>query len=210
MEVHNIVADGSLYKELDRDGLIEVIEERTEYHVSKEKTTKSAVILDMGEEYDNVVIYKTGSYAIKSGTKDSLFNTHAEFVDLMIELGVLEIDPEFDTNNIVATHQSRFNSVNLPKLAIAYPEVCEYEPEQYPAVIYKPEDKPYTVNIYSNGKFSICAEGFDELDESVPHTEALINEVYEEPDTEGINLDDVSFDIDDIKRLKEESNLDFD
>lgn len=185
MEVHNIVADGSLYKELDRDGLMSVIEDRTEYTVEKDKATKSAVVIDMGDDYDDVVVYKKGSYAIKSGDKESLFNTHAEFVDLMIEFGVMEDNPNFDTNNVVATHESRFESINLGKLYQENPELCRYEPENYPALICTPEDKPFSINMYSTGTFSICADSFESLDEAVPYAENLVQDMLDKQEANG-------------------------
>lgn len=184
MDVHNIVADGTLHKSIDRDGMLDYLKNNTDYKISKEDTTKSAVVVNMGEEYDDVVIYKGGSYAIKSGSKSSLFTTHKKFVDCMLELDIMNEPPEFSTNNIVATHKSKFDDINLPELAMKYPLKMEYEPSQYPAVIYAPDDKDYSVNIYSTGTLSICATDFDALDRCVDVTEELVESVEIETDYE--------------------------
>jgi len=76
------------------------------------------------------------------------------------------IKPKIKVQNIVASGSINF-SLNLNVLALTL-ENTEYEPEQFPGLVYKLVDPPATFLLFSNGKL-VCTGTKDrkQLEESM-------------------------------------------
>lgn len=105
-----------------------------------------------------IVVYRSGKYIITgSKSHEQLTETCNQFLRALRELGILDRaeDRSFCVQNIVCTADLK-RSVNLSALAIELGlEATEYEPEQFPGLIYRPSDFPSVLIIFSSGKVVI-------------------------------------------------------
>lgn len=112
-----------------------------------------------------ITIYRSGKYIISGcSTLEQLYETNDTF---LMQLSKLEIvaansDPEFAVQNVVCTGQLN-NTVDLNTLSIALGlESVEYEPEQFPGLIYRPADYTAVLLVFATGK--IVVTGASEVD----------------------------------------------
>lgn len=102
-----------------------------------------------------VTVYRSGNYIITgSKTHEQLETTRNQFLRALSKLDILETveDSSFHVQNVVCTADLE-RSINLSTLAIALGlEATEYEPEQFPGLIYRPSDLPSVLLIFASGK----------------------------------------------------------
>jgi transcription initiation factor TFIID TATA-box-binding protein len=100
-------------------------------------------------------------------------DTNEEFLEHLTEFGIIdsELDPDFIVQNVVCTAYLG-HSVNLNALAIGLGlEAVEYEPEQFPGLVYRPT----VLLLFANGKVvvteapdvQIAEEAFSSLESQV-------------------------------------------
>jgi len=103
-----------------------------------------------------ITVYRTGSFQIR-GTEnpDRLFKVKSDFVDKLHQVG-------FETSNVSFEHQNTVfmenlnEEVNLETLAITLGlENVEYEPEQFPGLIFRPSELGTVVLVFASGKMII-------------------------------------------------------
>jgi transcription initiation factor TFIID TATA-box-binding protein len=86
-----------------------------------------------------------------------LYETNDAFVKTLSELDIVdgETAPGFTAQNVVCTAQFD-DSVDLNILSIALGlESVEYEPEQFPDLIYRLADRSAVLLVFANGKIVI-------------------------------------------------------
>lgn len=92
----------------------------------------------------------TGSQSIEK-TKEAL----AGLLDEFDELGLEYDDPEVNVQNIVGV-ANLDEPLNLNAIAIGFGlENTEYEPEQFPGLVYRMEDHPTVALLFGSGKMVI-------------------------------------------------------
>lgn len=105
-----------------------------------------------------VTLYRTGSYHIVGvETEDALAEAREELIERLETLNIdVNLDDDgFDVRNIVCTADYG-RSVNLNALAIGLGlENVEYEPEQFPGLVYRPESHDTVVLVFGSGKLVI-------------------------------------------------------
>ncbi len=90
-----------------------------------------------------------------------------EIIKILAKIGVnITIKPEITVQNVVASGDI-YLDLNLNELAMQL-ENTEYEPEQFPGLVYKLIDARATFLLFSNGKI-VCTgtRGAKEVDEAV-------------------------------------------
>jgi transcription initiation factor TFIID TATA-box-binding protein len=150
IEIVNIAASGDLGREIDIQRLVEDIE----IPVANYDPDFNASFLRFDEEASELVIlYTSGKYILRGGDSyDSMETLHNRFVELLGDVGIDVDDVQYEIKNVVCVADLERN-VDLNQLAILLGmEAVEYEPEQFPGLVYRPTDSPCVLLIFSTGK----------------------------------------------------------
>lgn len=168
-EVVNVVASGTLGRELNLHAVIEDIEAIEITSQGSEYRTPTAYIRQY-ERGPLVAIYESGSYHI-SGAKSvkEAEDTMDWLLGELDRMGIEDVDASFDIKNVVVVGDLE-ESVNLNALSIRFGlEQVEYEPEQFPGMIYRPDRLDSVFLIFASGRVVIPGSsstkmGFDAFD----------------------------------------------
>lgn len=175
VKIVNVVASGALGIELDLERLTDDIGETlARYDPDK----YPGMYLRLNENTPLVTVYRTGKYIITGAQSEAeSYSLRERLLDLFFEINVIE-EPEdewFEIQNYVCTAELE-QSLNLNALAIGLGlEKVEYEPEQFPGLIYRPESADGVVLLFSNGRvvitgcqnINVSEEIFSELTKTI-------------------------------------------
>jgi len=176
LTVQNIVATASLGKPVSLTKLARS-NSNTEYNpeqfpglVLRIKVPKSAVL-----------VFSSGNL-VCTGTKSiaQVKEVITQVIKQLAKIGVKITDkPKITVQNIVASGSIDLK-LNLNYLALAL-ENTEYEPEQFPGLVYKLVEPNATFLLFSNGKL-VCTgtKNKKQLDESMTILESNIKEALED------------------------------
>lgn len=150
IKIQNIVATAALGKTIDLDKVIEKVE-NTEYEpeqfpgiVFRTKDPKAATLI-----FSSGKIVCTGTRTIGDAEK-----VVKKVIRLLKDADVsITKPPKIQIENIVASAALNIHP-NLDKLAFEF-ENSEYEPEQFPGLIYRMTENKLVFLIFSSGKI-IC------------------------------------------------------
>lgn len=163
LKIQNIVATTSLGKPVSLTKLARS-QSNTEYNPEQ----FPGLVLRIKEPKSAVLVFSSGNL-VCTGTKS--VSQVKEVIDAVIKqiakIGIKITDkPKITVQNIVASGSVDFK-LNLNVLALQL-ENTEYEPEQFPGLVYKLVDPPATFLLFSNGKL-VCTGTKDrkQLDESM-------------------------------------------
>lgn len=174
LEVVNVVGSGDINRELD---LEQVARDADVYEANYEEGTGS-VFLKVNEGSGLVILYRSGKYIVRGGKEfEKLYRTNDEFLEVLQDLGVIEEshNPSFGINNLVFVGDLG-HTVELEALVIQLGlENAEFEPEQFPGLVYRPEEFDCVLLVFGSGKVSIT--GSDDVDEAVEAFRFLEQEV---------------------------------
>jgi len=150
-----MVGSGSLNAELDLETLSEEIgQPRARYDPEK----YPGMYLRFEEDAPLITLYRTGKYIITGPTsKAELFDLRERFLTFLSNIGVIEnaTDEWFSVQNYVCTEDLN-QTLNLNALAIGLGlEHTEYEPEQFPGLIYRPPEQDGVVLLFATGRIVI-------------------------------------------------------
>jgi transcription initiation factor TFIID TATA-box-binding protein len=150
LEVVNAVGSGDLGIEIDLHQLTADVEE---VEFDPDKYPGAYVRLDAVEPL--ITVYRTGKYIITGSTsEEEAYSCRKRFLELLSDKGVLDTpdDNWFSMQNYVCTGE--LDQVqNLNALAIGLGlEYTEYEPEQFPGLVFRPDDHPVVILIFASGK----------------------------------------------------------
>ena len=175
------VGGGKLSRELDLDELArdlnvtELQHEPSEYH---------GIIARFSESGPAVLIYRSGSFSV-SGAESlkELHNTFNRFEgEMRALLGEIEYEIEFEVRNLVhrttVPVKETVASLNLNALTIGLEvENVEYEPEQFPGLMYRPPDLPGLYLIFASGE--LVSTGHADPDIALDGIEEVSNRILE-------------------------------
>ncbi|MDB2239193.1 TATA-box-binding protein [Halorubrum ezzemoulense] len=174
LEIVNIVGSGNLGHELD---LEQISQDINVYEANYEKNTGS-VFLRIDEDSGLVILYRTGKYIVRGGKEfEKLYRTNEKLIDLLIDLGVLKekFNQNMEVNNLVFVGDLD-HSVELELLVIQLGlENAEFEPEQFPGLIYRPSDFNCVLLVFGSGKVVIT--GSASIEEATEAFESLSQEI---------------------------------
>jgi transcription initiation factor TFIID TATA-box-binding protein len=174
VKIVNVVGSGSLDAEFDLERVAADIGSIAEYDPDK----YPGMYLRFGEDAPLITVYRTGKYIVTGA--DSEEGAHAireRFLDLLAnnEMIAEPVDKWFRIQNLVCTAELG-ESLNLNALAIGLGlEKTEYEPEQFPGLIYRPTRADSVVLLFASGRVVIT--GSPDLDAAEETFAALQDEV---------------------------------
>lgn len=149
-KIQNIVATTALEKPVPLTKLA-----RTQPNTEYNPETFPGLVLRIKEPKSAVLVFSSGNL-VCTGTKSvaQVRQVIEEVIEQLKKVNVnVTIKPKIKVQNIVASG-SIFLQLNLNYLALEM-ENTEYEPEQFPGLVYKLEDPSATFLLFSNGKL-VC------------------------------------------------------
>jgi transcription initiation factor TFIID TATA-box-binding protein len=173
LKIQNIVATTSLGKDVPLTKLAKTLS-NTEYNpeqfpglVLRVKKPKSAVLV-----FSSGNLVCTGTKSIAQ-VKEVIQEDIKQLKKIVVRV---TITPKITVQNIVASGSIDVN-LNLNYLALEL-ENTEYEPEQFPGLVYKLEDPTATFLLFSNGKL-VCTgtKNKEQLEDSMKQLNKTIKEI---------------------------------
>ena len=149
-ELVNAVGGGGLSQEFDLQRLYEAFDGE---EVRYDPEYWPGLYLRFTADSPAIMIFRTGKYNIAGADSiRDLNETNEEFLGHIQELGIEIKDNSFEIRNLVFLDKYS-KDLNLDKLVIALGlENAEYEPEQFPGILYRPPNTKGTFMIFRNGK----------------------------------------------------------
>jgi len=163
LKVQNIVATTSLGKPVSLTQLAKT-QSNTEYNPEQ----FPGLVLRIKEPKSAVLVFSSGNL-VCTGTKSvaQVKEVIEQVIKQIAKIGVKITDkPKITVQNIVASGSIKLN-LNLNYLALHLGNT-EYEPEQFPGLVYKLTDPTATFLLFSNGKL-VCTgtKNKQQLEESM-------------------------------------------
>jgi transcription initiation factor TFIID TATA-box-binding protein len=174
VKIVNVVGSGSLDAEFNLERVTADISSIAEYDPNK----YPGMYIRFEEDAPLITVYRTGKYIVTGA--DSVQEAHTireRFLSLLAKNGMIPTpdDEWFRIQNLVCTAELG-ESLNLNALAIGLGlEKTEYEPEQFPGLIYRPSGADSVILLFSSGRVVITGSSDLEVAERV--FEALRQEV---------------------------------
>ena len=149
-KIQNIVATTSLGKDIPLTKLAKTIPS-TEYNPEQ----FPGLVLRVKQPKSAVLVFSSGNL-VCTGTKSiaQVKQVIAQVIKILKKINVkITTKPKVTVQNIVASGSINM-MLNLNFLSLKL-ENTEYEPEQFPGLVYKLENPPATFLLFSNGKL-VC------------------------------------------------------
>lgn len=161
-ELVNAVGGGSLGRELDLQFLYEALDGE---EIRYDPEHWPGLYLRFTEDSPAILVFRTGKYNIAGADSTTQLNrVNKEFLSRVQELGIDDVESSFEVRNLVFLDQYS-RELNLNQIAIALGlEESEYEPEQFPGILYRPTNATGTFLIFRNGK--VIFTGSSSLDDA--------------------------------------------
>jgi transcription initiation factor TFIID TATA-box-binding protein len=154
VKVVNVVASGSLDVELNLEQVAADLCSIAEYDPDK----YPGMYLRFGDGAPLITLYRTGKYIVTgANSKEEADTIRERFLTLLASKGMIDRpdDECFRIQNLVCTGELG-KSLNLDALAIGLGlEVTEYEPEQFPGLVYRPVEATNVVLLFASGRVVI-------------------------------------------------------
>jgi len=173
LQVQNIVATSSLGKPVTLTKLARS-SSNTEYNPEQ----FPGLVLRIAKPKSAVLVFSSGNL-VCTGTKSvaQVREVIEQVIKQLAKIGVKITDkPKITVQNIVASGNINVD-LNLNILALEL-ENTEYEPEQFPGLVYKLDDPTTTFLLFSNGKL-VCTgtKNKQQLEEAINQLNKNIKEV---------------------------------
>lgn len=153
VEVVNVVASGSLGVELDLEAIADDLD-----IVDYDPDKYPGAYFRFGDSAPLITLYRTGKYIITgASSEEEAYTTREEFLNTLSGHKILPTaeDDWFRLQNYVCMSEVGEN-LNLSALAIGLGlEVTEYEPEQFPGLVYRPAEHDCVLLVFGSGKVII-------------------------------------------------------
>ena len=181
ISIANAVGSGDLGVELD------VAEVESDLHLPYTEYDPSnyhGLYVRLVEGGPLITVYRSGKYIISGCSAfEQLYETNDAFLTTLSELEIIDAEAEtgFTVQNVVYTAQLD-DPVDLNTLSIALGlESVEYEPEQFPGLIYWPADYPAVLLVFANGKIVVTgASDVDTTEDAFKHLQEQVTTYLEQ------------------------------
>jgi transcription initiation factor TFIID TATA-box-binding protein len=154
VEVVNVVASGSLGLELELEAVADDLDDIVDYDPKK----YPGAYFRFGNSSPLVTLYRTGKYIITGASSEKeAYTIREEFLNILSGHKILPTaeDEWFQLQNYVCMSEIG-ESINLSALAIGLGlEITEYEPEQFPGLVYRPTEHDCVLLVFGSGKVII-------------------------------------------------------
>ncbi|WP_136602644.1 TATA-box-binding protein [Salinigranum halophilum] len=180
VDIANVVGSGDLGAEIDLQNLGADLEVPfTEYNPSN----YHGLYARLEEDGPLITVYRSGKYIISGcSSVEGLERVNEQFLVKIASLGIVERNYEtgFTVQNVVCT-ATLDRQVDLNALSIGLGlESTEYEPEQFPGLVYRPEAVPGVLLVFANGKCVITGcRDLDTATEAFSHLQDRASTLFE-------------------------------
>lgn len=165
LEKVNVVGSGELHVEVDLEQLCSDLGSIAEYEAGQ-----SAVFIRPTDIQGLVMIYRTGKYIVRGGESfENLERVNEFLLHHLRELGVISDDADISLKirNIVFVGDLEMDII-LEQLALELGlENTEFEPEQFPGLIYRPPKFECVLLVFGSGKIVITGSADEDEAERV-------------------------------------------
>lgn len=176
VEIVNVVSSGSLGLELDLSTVAGELGDLAEYDPEK----YPGAYVNLSEGSPLITLYRTGKYIITGAdSKEEAKATRKEFLSTLVKHGILSNpdDGWFDIQNYVCMADVG-KQLNLSALAIGLGlEVTEYEPEQFPGLVYRPPEHNCVLLLFGSGQVVIT--GATEIEEAERAFSTIVERIHD-------------------------------
>jgi transcription initiation factor TFIID TATA-box-binding protein len=152
MEIISTMGSGSLGRELDLDVFVDALQETVECDVNPSYSDSGMIPVRLEPEGVAYLFYRSGSFQIRGAVNEAaLEKADSQLQEVSAEIG-LDV-PEYSFEQRIAVFvESLDQSIDLERLMIELGfGHTDYEPEQFPALIYQPPAFGVTLLIFSSG-----------------------------------------------------------
>ncbi len=152
MEIQNVVASSSLGTELDLQHILECLK-GAEYNPQQ----FPGLVYRIKEPKTATLLFRSGKIVCTGGkSKDEVILAVSKVIKDLEQADVhITEQPVVEVQNIVASSDLE-QEINLNTVAITLGlEKVEYEPEQFPGLVYRLDDPKVVVLLFSSGKMVI-------------------------------------------------------
>ena len=168
VKIENVVATSSLETKLDLEEATVVLN-GSEY----DPEVFPGLIFRMTDPKTSILLFRTGKIVCTGGKTVEDARAGVNKVKTLLNKGGIETvkDIEVTVQNIVATY-SLEEDLNLNTVAMVLGlERVEYEPEQFPGLVYRVKDSCAVLLLFGTGKM-VCtgAKNVEDLEEAVDYT----------------------------------------
>ena len=150
------MGSGSLGRELDLDVLIREIRREVGDSLEVNFTSNGIVTLRLNEDSPAFTVYRTGTFQIRgANSEDALGQAESTFREILKRI---DVDvPSYEFSHVTSVFVGDLGqTVDLSAVSILLGlESTEYEPEQFPGLIYRPSEFPFVLLIFASGKVVI-------------------------------------------------------
>lgn len=153
METVSTMGSGSLGQELDLKTIVKELKTHLNRSIDDNFTSDGMVTIRLENEGPAYTLFRTGSFQIRGAeSKEKLNEAEEQFQEVLTDIGVEVSDYEF--SHVTSVFLEDLNQeVDLEALSITLGlEETEYEPEQFPGLIYRPPDFEITLLVFASGK----------------------------------------------------------
>ncbi|RAW45240.1 TATA-box-binding protein C [Halorubrum sp. 48-1-W] len=154
VEIVNVIGSGLLDVEFDLERVAADIGSIAEYNPDK----YPGMYLRFAEDAPLVTVYRTGKYIVTGAdSEEEAYSIRKRLLNLLADNEMIPTseDEWFRIQNFVCTAELG-ESLNLNALTIGLGlENTEYEPEQFPGLIYRPSGADCVVLLFASGRVVI-------------------------------------------------------
>lgn len=161
VEVANLVGSGDLDMEIDLAAVAEDVPTNKERIESVDHSRRRGNRLNIYfTSWDTLgVLAPTGVTIITGASSyEELYKSNDDMMASLVDIGLLEepVEDGFGVRNIVFVSDVE-QELNLNALTVGFGlEAVEYEPEQFPSLVYRPPNQECTILIFATGKMIIA------------------------------------------------------
>jgi transcription initiation factor TFIID TATA-box-binding protein len=145
------MGSGELGREIELSAVIEALSSK--YDIKAKTHSDSMVTIRLEDGGPALTLYRTGTFQIRgTENREALFEAKEDLLNALREIGVKFGEVSFRQNNAVYLADLE-TDIQLEGLAIHLGlENVEYEPEQFPGVIYRPPELETVMLVFASGK----------------------------------------------------------
>ncbi|KAI7690118.1 TATA-box-binding protein [Sarcoptes scabiei] len=168
--VHNVVATANFCCKLDLFSIV-VRVRNAEYNPNRFR----AVIMRIFEPRTTAMIFASGKIVITGAKSERLACLACKkYAKIIGKVGYEVKFSEFKIQNMVSTVDMKF-PIRLDKLSVVHSQFCTYDPDFFPALIYRMVRPRTVLLIFVSGKIIITAKSRAEIFETIDHIGPVLN-----------------------------------
>ncbi|GAA1315185.1 TATA-box-binding protein [Streptomyces sanglieri] len=160
IEIVNVVGSGDFRREFDLQALAADLDlPEAQYNADM-----NGLLIRFVQDGALIILYTSGKYILRGGNKrENLHQANEQLLSTLTELGVSYEEPAFDVRNLVCVCDVG-REIDLNRLMIEIGlENAEFEPEQFPGLVFHPPEYDCVALVFSSGK--IVVTGLKETQE---------------------------------------------